>query len=114
MLQRFYRLTEEKDFTLLVKSRKSAFSRLLGLKARENHLDHSRFGVVVGLKVSKRANKRNLIKRRVREILRLHLNEIAPGHDVMVIGLAAAVGASYQELERDILAALKKLGLMKK
>ena len=32
----------------------------------------------------------------------------------MVIGLAAAVRSDYRDLERDILAALKKLGLMKK
>ena len=69
MLQRIDRLTEEKDYALLAKSRKSVFSKLLGLKARENSLVRSRFGVVVSLKVSKRANKRNLLKRRVREIL---------------------------------------------
>jgi ribonuclease P protein component len=106
------RLKQEKDFSLLARSKKSAFSKTLGMKMRENALPHSRFGIVVGLKVHKRAVKRNLIKRRLREIVRKHLPEIAPGFDVMVLVNPKAVEAEFVELEADTLSCLKKLKLV--
>lgn len=82
------------------------------MKVRENHLPHSRFGVVVGIKVHKRAVKRNLVKRRIREILRTHLLEIKPGYDVMVMTQPKSVMTEYAELEAQVLSCLKKLGLL--
>ncbi len=84
------------------------------MKVRENALPHSRFGIVAGLKVSKRANQRNLLKRRLREIVRKHLKEISPGFDVMIMALTAARGAEYARLEEDTLQAFRKLGLIKR
>lgn len=82
------------------------------MKVRENALPHSRFGVVVGIKVHKRAVKRNLVKRRIREILRSHLGEIKPGYDVMIMTQPKSVVTEYGELEVQILSCLKKLGLI--
>ena len=82
------------------------------MKVRENHLPHSRFGVVVGLKVHKKAVKRNLVKRRIREILRKHLPEIKPGYDVMVLTQPKSVETEYAEMETQVLSCLKKLSLL--
>ena len=83
------------------------------MKMRENHLPHSRFGVVVGLKVHKKAVRRNLIKRRIREILRKHLEEIAPGKDVMIMANAKALDVDYKEMEAQVLSCLTKLKILK-
>jgi ribonuclease P protein component len=83
------------------------------VKVRENQLPHSRFGIIVGMKVSKNAAERNLVKRRLREILRKRLAEIKSGHDVMVMASAQALGKSYQILEADVVTALKKAGMLK-
>lgn len=107
------RLRSEKDFALLSKSRKSAFQKAVGIKVRENTLPHSRFGVVVGLKVHKRAVQRNLVKRRLREILRKHLSTFTKGYDVMIFGLAPAVKTEFADLEAQVLAGAKKVGLLK-
>lgn len=80
---------------------------------RENGLPHSRFGVVVGLKVHKKAVRRNLIKRRLREILRKHLLEISPGKDVMIMVNNKALDAEYAELEAQLLSCLTKLKIWK-
>lgn len=80
---------------------------------RENTLPHSRFGVVVGLKVHKRAVKRNLIRRRIREIIRKHLPEIVPGRDVMIMVNSKALADDYEALESQLLSCLNKLRLMK-
>ena len=79
------------------------------MKMRENGLPHSRFGVVVGLKVHKKATKRNLLKRRVREVLRKHLKSIVPGRDVMIMANPKALEADFTDLEAQVLSCLKKL-----
>ncbi len=113
MLKRINRLTSERDFAGLARSRKSVFGRALGVKMRENALPHSRFGIVVGLKVSKRANLRNLVKRRLREILGKHLVEFKTGADVMILANPAAVQTEFADLETQLLTAFKKIGLLK-
>lgn len=82
------------------------------MKMRENALPHSRFGVVVGLKVHKKATKRNLLKRRIREILRKHLKSIVPGRDVMIMANPKSLEADFEDLEAQILSCLKKLKLL--
>jgi ribonuclease P protein component len=83
------------------------------MKMRENGLPHSRFGVVVGLKVHKKAVKRNLLKRRIREILRKHLADIVPGRDFMIMANTKALEADYADLEAQTLSCLSKLKAMK-
>ncbi|MFA5854412.1 MAG: ribonuclease P protein component [Patescibacteria group bacterium] len=112
MLPATHRLKAEKDFSLLARSKKSAFSKAVSMKVRENALPHSRFGVVVGIKVHKRAVKRNLLRRRIREILRKHLDEIKPGYDVMLLTQTRALDLEYAELETQVLSCLKKLQLI--
>ena len=80
---------------------------------RENGLPHSRFGVVVGLKVHKKAVRRNLIKRRLREIIRKHLDEVLPGRDVMIMVNSKALDADYAELEAQLMSCFTKLRLFK-
>jgi ribonuclease P protein component len=106
-----HRLKHEKDFATLAKSRKSVFGKLVGMKVRENSLPHSRFGIVVGLKVHKRAVKRNIVKRRIREILRAKLVSIKPGYDVMIMALPPAVPATMVQIEAEISKELQKIGL---
>ena len=113
MLAKLYRLTSESDFARVAKSRSSAYEKLLGVKVRENHLSHSRFGIVVGLKVSKKAPERNKIKRRIREIIRKHFNDLESGYDVMILGMKQAVGADYSDIETSLLKAFKKVKLLK-
>ena len=113
MLPAIHRLKAEKDFSQLARSRKIAFSKALGMKMRENGLPHSRFGVVVGLKVHKKAVKRNLIKRRIREIVRKHLPELLQGRDVMIMVSKKALDADYADLEAQVLSCFTKLRLLK-
>lgn len=82
------------------------------MKVRENHLPHSRFGIVVGIKVHKRAVKRNLVKRRISEIIRKNLAAIKKGYDFMVLTQPKSVDTEYAELETQVLSCLKKLGML--
>ena len=80
----------------------------------KNSLPESRFTVVVGLKVSKSAVKRNRVKRQYREILRLRMTEVTPGYDVMVLISKSALELTYEEKEKGFVRVLKKAGLLSK
>lgn len=81
---------------------------------RENHLSHSRFGIVVGLKVSKKAVERNRLKRRMKDIMKQHLGDVMSGFDVMVLAQKSALEENFESLELDYLKALTKAGILKK
>ncbi len=103
MLKKDYRLRKSEDIERAVKRGYSVFGENLGVKFCANRLPLSRFAVVVGVKVHKRAVKRNAVKRRLREIIRLNLKMIKPGFDVVVLTKPSCVGRAYQELQKEIL-----------
>ena len=82
--------------------------RALLLKYTENkRRTHSRVAVVVGKKVAKSAAKRNRIRRRLFEVIRLHWNHISPHHDLMfTIFSAEFLTMPPQEVERHIVTLL--------
>lgn len=107
-----HRLKSESDFARLAKSRKTGYAKSIGVKVRENKLPYSRFGIVVGLKISKKAVDRNLIKRRMRDIMKRHLEEVKIGYDIMVLVQKSALNADFEALEEDYLKAMEKVGLL--
>ena len=112
MLPYDYRLKKETDIKKLFSKGKGVFDTKVGTKIRKNGLGQTRFVIVVGVKVHKRAFRRNRIRRRVRAILEEHLSHIAPDYDVAIIARPEALTASYKELEVSVLSALKKVGVL--
>ena len=113
MLPREYRLRHDKDIKTLFAKSKSVFGIYVGIKFTKNKLDVSRFAVVVGTKVSKKAVDRNRLKRQVRAIIHERLGDITPGFDVMLLVRKEAVGHTYEELEAQLVKALTKAKLLK-
>lgn len=111
MLEKQFRLKRDKDFQRVFKKGESVFDKACGLKFQRNDLEHSRFAVVVGTKVSKSAVKRNKIRRQYQEILRLHFSELADGFDVIVLCGKESLGMSYEEKEKKLVKILKKAKL---
>lgn len=54
---------------------------------------------------------RNRVRRRVREIYRLHEGQLRPGYDIVVVARVKAAFATYRQLERSFLSLADKLGL---
>ena len=102
------RLKKEKDFKLVFKRGKSFREDDLLLRLVENNLKTVRFGFVVGLKVSKKANLRNKLKRRLREIIRKKLPVLKTGFDVILITDKGLINKSFQEMEALTNSLLKK------
>lgn len=105
------RLKKKIDIEKTVKEGRSVFDPICGIRFLKNALPDTRFAVVVGTKVHKNAVSRNRIKRQYREILRLHLDLIKPGFDVVLFTSAKALELTYAQKEDRLLAVLKKAGL---
>ncbi|MFH1030642.1 MAG: ribonuclease P protein component [bacterium] len=114
MLRKNYRLTKNKEFENIFKNGKSFYTKILGIKYIENTLNIPRFGILVSTKISKKAVIRNKIKRRLREILRLHENLIKPGYDIVVLTRAPVTECDYGEIEKNMEYAIRKAGLLRK
>jgi len=114
MFKQKNRLKKDEDIKRVVKSGRSVFDSHCGLKYLQNGLAESRFTVVVGLKVSKKAVDRNRVRRQYREIIRLHLGKMKKGYDVVFLTSKQALAIDYQEKEERLMKVLKKAGLIYK
>ena len=113
MLPKEYRLRLKKDFDRLFKKAKFVSQGSLTLGFAENKLSNSRFAVIVGKKVSKKAVIRNLVKRKIVEIIRLNLGQIKPNFDLVFITKPEIKGKKYKETEIVVFSLLKRARLVK-
>jgi len=111
MLPKKYRLSKKKEFDFVFNNGKSSYGKLLGVKIAKNDLPLSRFGILVGSKIDKRAVVRNKTKRRLRAIIYENLDKIKKGYDCVIITLPLIKEACYQEIKKDLEDNFKKLGL---
>lgn len=65
----------------------------------ENNKSISRFGVVISTKVIKKAVTRNLIKRRILEIIKKYYDNIRVGQDLVFV---VKKEAEFNELDQEI------------
>ena len=103
-------LKKNYEFHRLYHKGKSAATAFLVLYARVGRRPGNRVGFTVSTKLGK-AVKRNRVRRRLREIYRLHEAELRRGVDLVVVARGRAVNADYRQLETAFLGACKKLEL---
>lgn len=106
-------LKQNHIFSRLYAKGKSQVTPHLALYTRKNGSQHSRLGITVSTKLG-HAVTRNRVRRRLREIYRLHEEQLLPGYDVVIVARVRAVYSKYSELERSFLKAAKALGLLRK
>jgi len=92
---------------------KSVASPALVVYARRNGQRTNRLGLTVSTKVGK-AVVRNKIRRRLREIYRLHEDGFARGWDIVVVARVRAAHTPYRQLEEQLLKLCGRLSLLKK
>ena len=112
MLKKINRLTKKKEFDNIWQKGRSSFDKILGIKTLPNELAFPRFGILVGLKYSKKAVERNKLKRQLREIIRAELPGIKVGNDFIITVLPGAKQAEFEDLERSLATNLKRLRLL--
>lgn len=83
----------------------------LVLYARKNRTSANRVGITVSKKLGK-ANVRNRIRRRLREIYRLNEDKFQPGWDIVVVARTRAVDAEFSRLTKSYLSLARKAGIL--
>lgn len=77
----------------------------------EESRNQPQFTVVVPMKVSKKATKRNRIKRLIRESLRKKIDKARPGTKGIIMGLPHIVDKNYKEIDEEVKNLLNKSGI---
>lgn len=113
MLPRNRRVTRTKDWGQLHRFGRPYFCPEFVLKIRKNEAKITRFGIIVGTKVSKKATIRNLIKRRLRAIVSNEKSVIKDGFDIIIITKQPAVSADFSGLKAEVLRLLKAAKALK-
>jgi len=102
MLPKENRLKKEKEFETVFKGGRTVRGNDIFLKYLANGTDKTKVGFVVSKKVSKLAVRRNKIKRRMREIVRLRKKEIKEGLSIIFIALPSINDKSHEDIKKDI------------
>jgi ribonuclease P protein component len=95
-------LKKANDFRRVYGAHRRREGRLLAVYSLPNQLSHTRVGFAVSTKVGG-AVVRNLVKRRLREVLRDWLEEAGhPGVDLVIVARPESAGAGFQELSQEL------------
>ena len=84
----------------------------LVLYAKRNRSATNRVGVTVSKKLGG-AVVRNRVRRRLREIYRLHEEQFQPGWDIVVVARSRCVGADFGKLTSAYLSLAEKAGILR-
>lgn len=117
MLPRGSRLKRSRDFQAVYKRRTSWASAHLVLYVRfraPHEGQDSRLGFVISKKIAKRAHDRNRLKRRLREISRLHLLPVSVRpYDALVVARTAAPDIGFAALRAEMNGLAAQAGLLR-
>ena len=103
-------LKKNREFKKVYSTGKSCATAHLVLYTKPNYFEDNRYGFSISRKIGK-AVIRNKLRRRLKEILRLHDTEMKKGYDLIFIARKSVVKLEYNKLERDVLSLLKKAGI---
>lgn len=107
-----HRLRKSGDIEHVFKKGQKKDSFYFYIKFLPNDLDIVRFGIIVSIKLFKKAVVRNKIKRRISEICRKNLKSIKNGYDIIFIAKPAILTADNIKLTNDFFKVLKRANLL--
>jgi len=113
MLKRPHRLTQSARFLEIKRKGESSAHPLVILTKLSNGLAVSRFGFVVSRRIGT-AVARNRARRLMRESVRLRMDTLVPGYDVVLIARHQIQGASFAEVDQAIGRLVQRAGLVKR
>lgn len=102
-----YYLKKNRDFQKVYSKKRTDGNKTFTLFYKKNNLENKRVGFVITKKVGK-ANKRNKIKRRLREIYRENFDSLKEGYDYIFVVKNQALELEYKDLEKSFLHLVKR------
>lgn len=114
MLKSQNRIRKDKEFKKVFRFSKPQVSNNLLVRSAKNGFNFSRFGFVISNKIDKRATRRNALKRRLRSLASLTLNQVNPGYDIIImVRQSYSYPFDFEAIKKDFIDALKKSGVVK-
>lgn len=112
-MQKHLRLAKREEFNRVYRFGKSTANfQFVVYVMQQPKADPFRMGISVSKKLGN-AVVRNRIRRVVKEIVRLHAEQIKPHHDFVLIARKPVADMEFKEIEKSLLHALKKASLLK-
>lgn len=109
MLSSKYRLKKKINFARIEIDGRMIQSRSFGMGIyNRNDGEPSHFGFIISTKISKKAVIRNRIKRIMSEVIRINLDKLKNGYDVLFLIKHQAVKITREELENETYATIIK------
>jgi ribonuclease P protein component len=105
------RITDSPEFDRVYRQGAAYRGKLFSVHAFPNEYESHRLGLSVSKKVGK-AVVRNKVRRRVKEIFHSHMERVTEVHgslDLVISARPASSRATYQDLEREFFAALRRI-----
>ncbi len=99
---------KRKDFELIFKKGDKISNQFFNLRFLENDLKYCRFAVIVSNKVSKKAVIRNKIRRRLKAIFLLNLDNFNKKIDIIVTVLPTVLDKDFPEIKEIFVNLAKK------
>lgn len=84
----------------------------LVLFVKKNKLEYNRFGFTAAKKI-KKAVSRNVIRRRMKEIVRLNEYKLKEGYDLIFMARVNATESDYKSLEKSFNKLIRRKNLLK-
>ena len=106
MESKFQSLKKNREFQYVYRNGVSKVNRYFVILVKENDLPYNRIGISVSKKVGNSVI-RHRVTRVIREVARLHWEEVRQGHDIVIVARNAAKESDYHEFERAIMHLLK-------
>lgn len=113
MLAKEARLKRKRDFDRVFKKGRGFRGEGLLLKVLPGSFTQSRFGIIVSQKISKKANERNKIRRRIRAAIFKKLPDLKKNFDAVLVGAAGIEKKDFRAIEKTITELFKKAGVIK-
>ena len=104
------RLRHTEDFQRLRREGRSYPNKLLLMSVSPNVLGHNRYGFIVSKQLGK-AVRRNRIRRRVREAVRLLHPQLKTGYDIVFIARQSLEGQPFDVVQRTVNELTQQAGL---
>lgn len=106
-MEKRIRLRKNEDFQRVYKNAVASHNREFTILYRRNEMDRNRYGFSISKKMGK-AHVRNLLKRRLREIVRQNLEVFPQGVDVIILPKPVTTSMNYRQLEKSLLHCARK------
>lgn len=107
MLNKSNRLSKRKEYGYIYKKGVVTYSNFLVLYAVPTSRSHMRIGFSISKKVGK-AYKRNLLKRRLSEIIRTNINYIDQKHNYVLVAKEGICELDFSTLTEQVMYIFKK------